>query len=376
LTCVITHHLTSYVLVVVLGILALCQFFSKRHRHVAGEGPGDIALLAGGLGGVAVCWAVALHAPVITYLGVFPQQGLATLRQLVTKATGGGQVVSGGAAAQERTALRPLFGGSRLPHYERLISFAIQPALFVAFAIGLWKGRKTRGGAFWTVALLGSAYFISLPMVLTPGGSPGAHRTWTYSYIGLAVVVAMGIGALTKGSGKRHRALRWIAILGVCSVLMGNYASAVNDSERFPGPFVFGSDGRNMPTELVDLTKWFVQTEGRGRVVLSDLRTYAAFGSYAEAKDPVSFPGWEVFFPVTPPRPQIVAELRDAGIQFVVVDDRLATEPPERGTYFSSFEPGVEEPLPEASVSKFDSISWLRAIRHTEHYTVYQVIGG
>jgi hypothetical protein len=295
---------------------------------------------------------------------------------MVTKATGGGRVVSGGAAAQEQTALRPLFSGSRLPPYERLISFAIQPALLVAFSIGLCKGRRRRQAAFWALAILGLAYFVSLPMVLTPGGSPGAHRTWTYSYIGLAVVIAVGVAAVTRGSGTGRRALRWIAVIGICSVLMGNYASAVNDEERFPGQFVFGSDGRNMPTELVDLTKWFVQSEGRGRVVLADLRTYAAFGAYAEAKDPVSFPGWELFFPITPPRPEIVSELRNDGIQFVVVDNRLATEPPERGTYFSSFEPGVVVPLPEASVAKFDTISWLQAIHRTEHYTIYQVTGG
>jgi hypothetical protein len=376
LTCVVTHHLSSYVLVVVLGILAICQFGSNRRRHAEGERAGDIAIVAGLLGAAAVAWAVVLHAPVISYLGVFPQQGLATLRQLVTKSTGGGQVVSGGAAAQEQTALQPLFGGSVLPSYERLASFVIQPLLLVAFAVGLWKGRRRRGGAFWALAILGSAYFVSLPMVLTPGGSAGAHRSWACSYIGLAVVVGICVAPLTMGTDRWARLWRWMAIIGICTVLMGNYASAVNDQERFPGPFVFGSDGRNVPNELVDLSQWFARTEGPGRIVLSDLRTYTVFGAYAEAQDPSEFPGWELFFPVAPPRPEIVTELRDDGIQFVVVDDRLATEPPQRGFYFASYEPRVETPLPEASVAKFDRISWLRAIRRTQHYTVYQVIGG
>jgi hypothetical protein len=376
LTCVVTHHLSSYVLVVVLGTLAVCQFVSNRRRHLEGERAGDIAIVASVLAVAAVAWAVVLRAPVITYLGVFPQQGLATLRQLVTKSTGGGQVVSGGAAAQEQTALQPLFGGSLLPSYERLVSFAIQPALLIAFGIGLWQGRRRRGGAFWALAILGAAYFASLPMVLTPGGSAGAHRSWACSYIGLAVVVGVCVAPMTMGTDRWARALRWVAIVGVCAVLMGNYASAVNDQERFPGPFVFGSDGRSVPNELVDLSKWFVRTEGSGRIVLSDLRTYTVFGAYAGARDPARFPGWEVFFPVKPPRPAIVTELRDDGIQFVVVDDRLATDPPQRGYYFSSYEPRVETPLPEASVAKFDRISWLRAVRRTEHYTVYQVIGG
>jgi hypothetical protein len=376
LTCVVTHHLSSYVLVIVLGILAICQFVSRRRQPVEGERAGDILVVAGVLATAAVAWAVVLHAPVITYLGVFPQQGLATLRALVTKSAGGGQVVSGGAAAQEQTALHPLFGGSVLPSYEQLVSFAIQPLLLVAFSVGLWKGRRRRGAAFWALAILGLAYFASLPMVLTPGGAPGAHRSWAASYIGLAVVVGVGVAPLTAGAGRLRRALRWAAVIGLCAVLMGNYASSVNDQERFPGPFIFGSDGRNVPNELVDLSKWFVRTEGPGRVVLSDMRTYTIFGAYAEARDPTAFPGWEVFFPMTPPRPAIVSELRNDGIQFVVVDDRLATEPPQHGFYFASYEPRVETPLPEASVAKFDRISWLRAVRRTEHYTVYQVIGG
>ncbi len=87
----------------------------------------------------------------------------------------------------------------------------------------------------------------------------------------------------------------------------------------------------------------------------------------------MSFPGWELFFPVTPPRPAIVSELRNDGIQFVVVDNRLATEPPERGTYFSSFEPGVVVPLPEASVAKFDHHQL--APGHSSHGALHHLPG-
>ena len=164
------------------------------------------------------------------------------------------------------------------------------------------------------------------------------------------------------------------AAVSLLVVLVGNYGSAVNAYQRLPGPFVLGVDGRNVSQDMVRSAQWFARHEGRGQQILTTLRTRAVFGAYADTQG-VSFHGWDVLFPETPPPPEVVAAVREAGIRYVVVDRRVSTDE-AAGQYFGiAGEPEPpDNPLPKGSVGKFSRLPWLRLVHTDDNILIYRVI--
>jgi len=371
---VVTHHLSSYVLICLLAALGLIHLaFDRRSGRRAHAVP--VLAVSGLLAGAAGVWVYSLGVPIVTYLGYFPKTAAAGLGGIFDKITGH-PVQPTSVVVQNPTATRTLFSGSRLPDYEQVAAYAAQPLLLAGFGYGVWKRRSNLDANFVLLALLGFAYFVSLPLVLNPAGSAGAHRSWTYIYIGLAPVVAIGVNGLIRPGARWSGGRRALCALCLLTVLAGNYAAQVNDSERFPGPFVFGSDGRSVSPELISLAQWFRTAEGTNQIVLTDFRTFTAFGAYADAIDTPGFPAWDVFFPVVAGSSDMEHLVVRSGARFLIVDNRLATTPPERGYYFSPQEPATLQPLPELSITKFATYPWLHVIHTTDHYVVYAVDTG
>ena len=53
--------------------------------------------------------------------------------------------------------------------------------------------------------------------------------------------------------------------------------------DMFPGPFMFQSDGRNIPRELVDVADWLNQHGGHNTTFASDYRTSVLISGYTLA---------------------------------------------------------------------------------------------
>jgi hypothetical protein len=222
-------------------------------------------------------------------------------------------------------------------------------------------------------------YFASLPFLLVAGASPGAHRSWAISFIGLAVTLpAVWLPSNPAAEGRRrvtvaantYGALLASAALSVA--LVGDYSASSNAYERFPGPFVLNTDGRNVTSDMIRSAQWFAASEGRGQSILTTSRTFAVFGAYAGAQQR-PFPAWEIFFPLVRPEKRYVDLMREKGFRYIVTDDRMTTELPH-GRYFNLAEPNPPAwPLPAACLTKFDSLKWLSKIHQDGHITIYRL---
>lgn len=367
---VTTHHLTSYVLIFSLIVLTLTHRLGRSAWVVStarsGRMLGFVALVLVALAGWRI---VNSETDLVSYLSVFPRRGAAALVEIFRSRTDSGSSPTGSSAPAQ--PVRELFQGSALPGYEQYLAYLISPVLLLLAGIGAWTQRRLLNARTVALCVLGLAYFASLPFVLTSGGSPGAHRSWAYSYVGLSVVAGLGLSRLAESLPRLLN--RMLCPLVIVAVLMGNYGSAVPDAERFPGPYQLGRDGRSVTPELIEMAKWFGAHEGRGKPIVTDLRTAAPMVAYAEVVLP-RFPSWELFFPTVAPRSQFVDLLYERGIRYVVVNRRLATDHYYSVPYFHDQPAPPSNPLPLASIDKFDELPWLTLIYESPNFRIYRTV--
>jgi hypothetical protein len=155
--------------------------------------------------------------------------------------------------------------------------------------------------------------------------------------------------------------------------LLGSYGAGVNAYQQFPGPFVLGADGRTVSPDMISSAKWFAAHEGRNRSILTNTRTLVIFSAYADAQEEY-FPQWLLFYPTTAPSPEIVHEFLLSGDDFIVVDERLATDIPIESYFGGSEPPPPSIPLPRASLDKFNHLPWLRLIHRDGNISIYRVV--
>jgi 4-amino-4-deoxy-L-arabinose transferase-like glycosyltransferase len=386
LCCVITHHLTSYVLAALLILIGLSQL-AVGERRSARPALG-IGLL---LGVAAAGWVLLTKAPIISYLGYFPRTAFDAVGPIFRQLLGEkAAVTSTGGSGGSQT--RSLFTGSTLPLYEHLAAYTVQVIAAVASLLAGWRLRRSRSGALLAFGVLAASYFVLLPLRFNLAGEQGALRLSTFQWIGIAVVVATGLVAEPRrrpvgfhslgrrprfGSGRQRPprpAVAATAVVVLFVSLVGNYGSAVNAAFRFPGAFELNSsDGRDTPIEAVKLAQRFLSAEGPGRSVVSDVATERVFETYAFTVDLGAFPQWEFFLPDFSSQ-QLESLARSGGIDAIVVDDRDA----EGGgtiAQLPGYPPAVYSPITTAGLERLSSFTWLKVMYRTEHYVVLTVVG-
>jgi hypothetical protein len=383
--CVITHHLTSYELAVLVIAIGLCQLAVKEYRGA------KLSLMLAGLTAIsAVAWVMLTGAPILSYLGVFPRTAFDAIGPIFDKLVGTRPTpTSRGLAAPGAT--RSLFGGSTLPEYERYAAYAVQVIAFVGTAIAAWRLRFSRSGTLIALTLLALTYFLLLPLRLSPAGEAGAGRVSTFQWIGIAVVTGLGVAtaARRRRPSARHALPRvwarhgrlwrnrwlWIGATPLLFIsLIGNYGASVNAAVRFPGMFQLNStNGRDTTPEAVRLAHRFLALEGPNQHIASDSSTLLVFEAYAYAQPP-GVVGWQFFVPgYTSAHLYQVARAYD--INAIVVDDRIVEDGGENADLAGA--PGnlYHLPITKQVLSRLSSFKWLHVLFVTQHYTVYQVVG-
>lgn len=381
-TCILTHHLSSFAALFTLATIAIAWLLKADPR--VGRRAGAELLVIAVLGSaLATGWILFRHANTFSYLTVYLTDGWQTLADRIT---GRGVAYNGYTpVAAQRT---PLSSADK-PIYELVATLAAQPILLVLSAIGIWRRRHHTEAIWVACAVLSLMYFASLPLLLSASGQNAAHRSWAFTYIGLAPIVAAGLEGVIVARAKpvlrrgRHRVdpagvtrlrpSRRAGVIGlVLLLLVGSYGAGLNTLVAFPGPFVFQSDGRNVPGELYTLASWFRANAGAGNVVLSDYRTSVVLAAEGGQRPDVQEAA-ELILPASSPSRAVISGVR-ATANYVVIDRRLTSEVSSEGFYFWEYEPAVKQPLAASSVSKLTRYSWLREVHRTDHYVVYQVL--
>jgi hypothetical protein len=359
--CVVTHHLSSYFLVVMLLALAVAATVSRRPRHALAAA-WTVATVVGGL---AVAWAVPYAGHIWHYISPY---FASAWHQLVGNSSGGGIHHSP-------------FSGSSLPPWERALGFAAPVVALTTVALGL---RALTAGRRWNPRvtiffLLACVYLASLPFVLVTAGNEAARRSWSFTYLGIATVAPLALASLfTRTSGPRARLITALVAFAAAALLVGNVATSVNEDYRFPGPLVYGSDSRSMTPELTQLSSWFRGRFGGRNRVLADRSTGLALGTLGgQTVDSPSpgFPVWQLFLS-TRPVETLMRDVAVSGWRLLVVDRRQAQSLPRIGFYVDPKEPGAydhQAPPPASLIDRYRNVLWAAPVAVTPNYTVYRL---
>jgi hypothetical protein len=366
--CIVTHHLSTYALI--LALLIICTIAVVRFRRTADSRRrvwltiGFTALVVAGAG----AWLAFVAPETIGYLLPYPSAGVAALAQLLG----------------HHSAARQLFKGSSVPAYEQLAAFATPIILFGLLAgsvLQLWRRRRLPPPGLLGLAVFGLLYFASLPFILTPDSS-GASRSWAYSYVGLAVLLSPFLVSLLRRGDLSYAgrpASRAALVIIVMTLLIGNVSLDVNVEYRFPGPYVYDSDSRDLTPELLASASWFRESMGANNDIVTDKDTGLAFGPFGRQKLAVAwkgFPDWELYFRTGLPSAALIHDLSKSSYHYLIVDTEMYHNLPEVGIYFEFGEPGAYDhpnPPPVTALAKFASLPWLTEIYSTQHIRIYRI---
>jgi uncharacterized membrane protein len=359
---VITHHVTSYVLVLFLLVwTALSMVLSRRPWQRTG--PGGPALL--GLA-MVVAWTIFTGGAVVNYISDVLEDALLELLQIL-----GGQ-----------TAPRRLFqdgAGVVAPLWERVMSYASVGLILVGILVGLpliWRRYRTSAVA---LALTGLA--ISYPAAqavrLTHAGGIVSDRTMEFNFWGIAFVMAVGItGYIVAAAPSWWRmgtTVSAMTIVFIGGILLGG-GSAWN---RMPGPYLVAADARSITPESQMVAAWLAQHIASRDWIGTDRTNGLLIGAEGRLRPTTDEINDEVarVFTSTQFGDEEQHILQVKHIQYLVVDRRLSTGLPRIGFYFSQREPNAfhyHAPIEAAALAKFDHAPEMDRLYDSGNIIVYQ----
>jgi hypothetical protein len=356
LATVITHHVTSYVLVATLALISLVAAVTG-HRLMAGW----TAALAGVSALAAVAWLFLAAPQTWSYLVPYAQGTLHGLRALL----------AGGHASPAPAAVGPL-GNQALSAAAVLVMSALLP-------VGWWCVWRRYRRHPWTVAMaIASAgwYVIVAVRLTVADGSELAGRASTFVFVPAAYMAALAVAQLT-GTAVRWKA-RTAAAAMLATVLLLMFDGLVNGWppywERLPGAYQVAGSERSSGPEEIATARWARSALGPGNRFATDVGSYPLLGSYGD-QDPIRNAAYLYTSPVYGP-----AESSRAGaqqIRYLWVDWRLSQSLPAIGQYFPD-DPRAGKytrPLPAADLSKFAGIRSVARIYDSGNIALYDLYG-
>ena len=361
LAVVVSHHVTSWVLALILLLSGSSALWIRGRGHPATRG----LLVVGMTVGTAVVAWLLLVAP---YTSEYVAPTFSDSFEAV------------GTAAEGDFEHRETFQGEALPVYERyatyVFPFVLAGAFLVASAPLLYRGAFRREHMTPALAVVGSVYFVSLPIAWLTSNS-AVTRIWEFAFLGVAPLVAIAIARLLVGT---RLVLRGLAVVLLFALFVGGISSRTTLAQGLPGDYEPSADPRSMTGDLLAAARWFRERYGTDNVVAGDHAAFAVFGAYG-GQQVVSGQGtgarpWLVFFPRRITQ-SVLTELNLHDVQFLVIDRRIATDLPRTGWYYSSNEPGAGSrtgPVPTESLDKFTRSPAFETIYDNGNIVIYRYL--
>jgi hypothetical protein len=340
LAIVVTHHLSSYALVIALLALALVARLSRKPR----PNPWPFVVFAAV---AALGWLLIAAESTVGYLGpVLEEAFTSTVHTVSGESEARGLFQSSSPAEIGET-----------PWLARLITLAAVGVLGLGFLAGIgrvWRMRRERPYAL-IFSLAAAAFFATLALRFAPRAWETANRASEFLFIGLAFVVAYGALRLVRRGprwGQRKAALA--AALG--TIVIGGAIAGWPWDAQLAQPLRISADGRDIESEPVALARWIGEYRPTGKFAAADADArmiLAPGGARAKTGDALAV---KTILPETRLEGWELPLLHDHHVGFVVADRRRVATDAVRGSFF--FVPGSEEEalLPIAAIHKFAEV--------------------
>jgi hypothetical protein len=340
----VSHHLTSYALVVVLAALALAAA-AVRVPRARNPWPFALAALA-----ATATWLTVVANTTVGYL-------MPVLTRAITSTI---DTVSGEAAPRQLFSSNAT--GYRAPLLERAVGIGSVVLLAAGCAVGLrvvWRRHRSSPFAL-VLAVAGAAFFGLLLLRFASAAWETANRSSEFLFIGLSFVVALAAVELVP----RFRTARLAAgatALSLTVVFAGGVIAGWQPLLRLSQPYVVAAGRERIDAPGRQLARWAAANLGpRQRIVASDADGRLLL-AYANAVALVGRGGKDQPDAVDILQTPLLASweadsLRAHRIAYVAVDRRRRSFDAVRGYFFDrrTDAGGHDELLDQRVVAKFD----------------------
>lgn len=354
---VISHHVTSLALATFLGLWAFASIVLRR--------PATETVVTSAMAAVCVAltvgWMRTMAPDTVNYLGKQIGHGVFDLLNLLDRNERVSQVVR----LPQRSPFELGIGLSTIAFISALLPFGWWR---------LWRARRSSTAhPRWTslVLALGLAsmgYYASLALRFASQGSEFVARMWVFLYIPIAFLLALVAAPFVSRRG------RWVALACFAFVFVGGNVNGYPPPySRLPGPWRVAATQRDVGPVSIAAARWTRDVLGDNNTMIGDFTLRHVFGSYG-MQAPI-YGLEDVYFAPSVGAPQLT-ELRDAGVQYVLVDRRLARVAPDRGIYFDDEEPQAyvrTQPIAADLLQKFDRSPALDRVYDNGSIAIYHV---
>jgi len=358
---IVTHHVTSYMLVMFVLAWMMIARLSRQPDGASGNTSALLVVVA------TLTWTAYVAFLTIGYLAPNISAGVIEL----------GRLISGEKVGRE---LFLSFAGQTVPLWERVIGFGTIGLLLGGMPFGLlriWRHYR-RNTLALTLAAGSLAYPATLGLRLTHRGFEISIRTTEFVFVGLAFVLALGLVALLRVR-RGARLAQGLVLLYAATLFVGGVVVGRPIWMRLPGAYLVAADTRSIEPQGVAAAEWARDTLGPDNHIATDRVNRLLMGTVGEQFPITSasshVPVHQVFF-ARQISPIERAILRKGQIRYLVVDRRLSTALPQVGFYFEQGEPGTfqrTEPLAPELLAKFDQLPRTNRVFDSGDIIIYDV---
>jgi hypothetical protein len=362
---VVTHHVTSWIILAFLSAWAIIT--PRDQRKVLVEGAVVMAT------GVAI-WSVIVGNRLVSYLGPVIS---AVLQQVDT--------FEGRSSSQHK--LFTTTAGSVTPEWQKavLVVYALS-----CTGVAAYCGWKLLGRAFRKrdrmLGFLGAStlvYPITLAAHFLPAAGSLGDRASTFFFFPLALSYALVIThhpRLTRRLLRDRSRTVLAAFIGLVGFvyLGGVMLGGGPNWELLPGQYLVSADPRTQDPQTLAAVRWAATHLPEGSRIVADRVPGALLSSQARmwplfAPQNGLEPAWLYFSPTW--GSYETAVVRGLHIRYLYVDERLANSLPYVGYYFDQGETPQPERITKAELAKFAHVQGLKAVYHHGPVTIYETSG-
>ena len=369
LATVVTHHVTSYVLVATLEVITLGALLTRDRTLAAWSS--ILALVSAAAFGA---WIVFAAPSTVGYLSPFVDSAAQAVRSILSSGHSG--------------VPPPTTSAANGPLQNQALEVAAVLIMSVLVPIGWWQVWRRYRRQPWAVALAIGAlswYIIVAVRLFVADGSELAGRASTFVFVPAGFIAALAVIRLTDKS------LRWpiiradvhmrapaVVAVAVVATLVLIFNGLVNGWppywERLPGAYQVAGFERSVGPEQIASADWALAMLGPGNRFATDEGDFPVLGSYGD-QNPVLTDG---FLYTSPTFTQSAAQQVQAlDIQYALVDQRLSEQLPASGSYFP-IDPNAgtyTHPLPPADLAKFNAVPGIDRVYDSGNIVIYDLMG-
>jgi hypothetical protein len=367
-----THHATAIILGLFLILGGVICIFIKDKKYQKLMPFGFLTVI------VAAFWYIVNNPTQVDYL--IPSQAINAL------------LIGSDGESTSRVA----FSGSILPIYEQIAGYVGPVIIFIVAVSGLILGWNSIKPVFmkYLLGFILVSYPISFPFTLISETNVLAHRIWPYQYIAVSILAGAGLVLGYSGILKMSKQVMEkkkilfatnpeggyqfikdgknfiFTLLVIVIVAMGNASLDGDDSLRFA---VQGSESKTVNSDTKMLGAWIKENFGKSSRIAGDTDTINDMHLYGEAWVVKEVPLWELTFKESNNFNDALGLMKLKNVEFFIVNTDILNKRPQRGYYYSTYEPNAYKTPPSLVLDKLNLTSGLTKIKTQGKYVVYKI---